>query len=65
MIVAYIDDHKDRVVEGPDGSIRLGVEPICDTLRSAGVEVAPSTPRSHRGEWRGFVACSGCPGCAE
>jgi putative transposase len=43
VIVAYIDDHKDRVVEGPDGSIRLGVEPICDTLRSAGVEVAPST----------------------
>ena len=39
MIVAYIDEHRDRVVEGR----RLGVEPICDVLHGAGVEVAPST----------------------
>ena len=39
MIVAYIDAHRERVVEGR----RLGVEPICDVLRSADVEIAPST----------------------
>ena len=39
MTVAYIDAHKDRVVEGR----RLGVEPIITALRSAGVEIAPST----------------------
>jgi transposase InsO family protein len=39
VIVAYIDEHKDRVVEGR----RLGVEPICNVLRSADVEIAPSS----------------------
>ena len=39
MTVAYIDEHKDRVVEGR----RLGVEPIITALRSAGVEIALST----------------------
>lgn len=39
MIVAYIDEHAERVVEGR----RLGVEPIVEALRSAGVEIAPST----------------------
>lgn len=39
MIVAYIDAHRERVVEGR----RLGVEPICDVLRSADVEIAPSS----------------------
>ena len=39
MIVAYIDEHRERVVEGR----RLGVEPICEVLRSADVEIAPST----------------------
>jgi transposase InsO family protein len=39
VIVAYIDDHKDRVVEGR----RLGVEPICEVLRTADVQIAPST----------------------
>ena len=39
MIVAYIDEHKDRVVEGR----RLGVEPIIDVLRKADVEIAPSS----------------------
>lgn len=38
MIVAYIDEHRERVVEGR----RLGVEPICEVLRSAGVQIAPS-----------------------
>lgn len=38
MIVAYVDAHRERVVEGQ----RLGVEPICDVLRTAGVEIAPS-----------------------
>jgi putative transposase len=36
---AYVDEHKDRLVEGR----RLGVEPIIDALRSAGVAIAPST----------------------
>jgi putative transposase len=39
VTVAYIDEHKDRVVEGR----RLGVEPIVDALRSAGVPIALST----------------------
>jgi transposase InsO family protein len=39
VTVAYIDAHKDRVVEGR----RLGVEPIVEALRSAGVEIAPSS----------------------
>jgi putative transposase len=39
VTVAYIDEHKDRVVEGR----RLGVEPIVDALRSAGVAIALST----------------------
>ncbi len=39
MIVAYIDEQKDRVVEGR----RLGVEPICQVLAQAGTEIAPST----------------------
>jgi len=51
VIVAYIDEHKERVVEGR----RLGVEPIIDVLRKADVEIAPSSyyaakarPRSAR-----------------
>ena len=39
MIVAYIDEHKERVVEGR----RLGVEPIIGVLRTADVEIAPSS----------------------
>jgi transposase InsO family protein len=39
VIVAYLDEHRDRVVEGR----RLGVEPICEVLCGAGVQVAPST----------------------
>jgi putative transposase len=39
VVVDYIDAHRDRVVEGN----RLGVEPICETLREAGVQIAPST----------------------
>jgi putative transposase len=39
VIVAYIDEHKDRVVEGR----RFGIEPICEVLRKADVEIAPST----------------------
>ena len=39
MIVDYIDAHRDRVVEGK----KLGVEPICEALREAGVQIAPST----------------------
>lgn len=44
MAVAYIDAHKDRVVDGH----RLGVEPICAVLRDAGVQIAPSTYYAHR-----------------
>ena len=39
MIVAYIDTHRDRVVEGKP----LGVEPIIGVLRTADVEIAPSS----------------------
>ena len=39
MVVDYIDAHRDRVVEGK----KLGVEPICQVLRDAGVQIAPST----------------------
>lgn len=39
MVVDYIDAHRDRVVKGK----KLGVEPICDVLRDAGVQIAAST----------------------
>lgn len=39
MVVDYIDTHRDRLVEGT----KLGVEPICEVLRDAGVQIAPST----------------------
>ncbi len=39
MITAYIDEHRDQVVDGH----KLGVEPICAVLRTAGVQIAPST----------------------
>jgi len=39
VIVAYIDEHKDRLVEGR----RLGVEPIIEVLRKADIEIAPSS----------------------
>jgi putative transposase len=39
VIVAYIDAHRERVVDGR----RLGVEPICQVLESADVQIAPST----------------------
>jgi len=39
VIVAYIDEHRHRVVEGKP----LGVEPIIEVLHTADVEIAPST----------------------
>ena len=39
MVVDYIDTHRDRLVAGK----KLGVEPICEVLRDAGVQIAPST----------------------
>jgi transposase InsO family protein len=39
VIVAYIDEYRERVVEGR----RLGVEPICEVLAKADVQIAPST----------------------
>ena len=39
MIVAYIDEHRERVVEDRP----LGVEPIIEVLRTADVAIAPST----------------------
>jgi putative transposase len=39
VVVDYIDTHRDRVVEGKE----LGVEPICEVLADAGVQIAPST----------------------
>ena len=43
-MVAYIEAHKDRVVAGR----RLGVEPICQVLSDAGVQIAPSTYYAHQ-----------------
>ncbi len=39
MVVDYIDAHRDRLVEGK----KLGVEPICNVLGEAGVQIAAST----------------------
>jgi len=39
VVVDYIDAHRHRVVAGK----KLGVEPICEVLRDAGVQIAPST----------------------
>jgi transposase InsO family protein len=39
VVVDYIDAHRHRVVAGK----KLGVEPICEVLRDAGVPIAPST----------------------
>jgi putative transposase len=39
VVVDYIDAHRGRSVEGR----KLGVEPICAVLRSAGVQIAPSS----------------------
>jgi putative transposase len=39
VVVDYIDAYRDRVVAGKE----LGVEPICEVLRDAGVQIAPST----------------------
>jgi putative transposase len=44
VIVAYINAQKDHVVEGR----RLGVEPICEALAKADVQIAPSTYYAHR-----------------
>jgi putative transposase len=37
VVIEYIDDHRERVVEGK----KLGVEPICAVLKEAGVQIAP------------------------
>ncbi|WP_370542097.1 IS3 family transposase [Amycolatopsis sp. FDAARGOS 1241] len=39
VVVGYIDDHRERVVEGK----KLGVESICAVLNDAGVRIAPRT----------------------
>lgn len=39
MIVAFIDTHREVVVEGR----KLGVEPICRVLSEHGLQIAPST----------------------
>jgi hypothetical protein len=36
VVVDYIDTHRDRLVAGK----KLGVEPICEVLRDAGVQIA-------------------------
>lgn len=37
--MTFIDEHREETVDG----VRIGVEPICDVLQTAGVEIAPST----------------------
>jgi putative transposase len=39
VLVGYIDDHRERVVEGK----KLGVESICAVLNDADVRIAPRT----------------------
>ena len=46
MIVAYIDDHRDR----------FGVDPICRVLTEYGMQIAPSTYYAHK--QRGLVSAA-------
>jgi putative transposase len=44
-VIAFIREHKDQRVTGPDGvaGLRWGVEPMCAVLTEHGVPVAPAT----------------------
>lgn len=44
-MIAFIREHKDQRVTGPDGvaGLRWGVEPMCTVLSEHGIQVAPAT----------------------
>jgi putative transposase len=44
-VIAFISEHKDHSVPGPDGGtgLRWGVEPMCHVLSQHGIEISPST----------------------
>jgi putative transposase len=44
-VIAFIREHKDQRVTGPDGvaGLRWGVEPMCTVLTEHGVPIAPAT----------------------
>jgi len=44
-VIAFIREHKDQRVTGPDGALglRWGVEPMCTVLSEHGVPIAPAT----------------------
>ncbi len=45
MVIAFIREHKDQRVTGPDGlvGLRWGVEPICTVLAEHGINISPAT----------------------
>ena len=44
-MIAFISEHKDHSVAGPDGGagLRWGVEPMCEVLTKHGITISPST----------------------
>jgi putative transposase len=44
-VIAFIREHKDQRVTGPDGvaGLRWGVEPMCSVLTEHGITIAPAT----------------------
>jgi len=44
-VIAFIREHKDQRVTGPDGTVglRWGVEPMCTVLSEHGIAIAPAT----------------------
>jgi len=44
-VIAFIREHKDQRVTGPDGvaGLRWGVEPMCAVLSEHGIAIAPAT----------------------
>jgi putative transposase len=44
-VIAFIREHKDHSVPGPDGEagLRFGVEPMCEVLTEHGIKIAPAT----------------------
>ncbi len=44
-MIAFIREHKDQRVTGPDGvaGLRWGAEPMCAVLSEHGISIAPAT----------------------
>jgi len=47
-VLAFIREHKNQRVTGPDGlvGLRWGVEPICTVLAEHGINISPATYKS-------------------